>query len=422
LDNLLRKNEIIKIVVKDTRKSLPIISDQFFGSSSSKLNLIGITGTKGKTTTSYYVKSILENAGRKTGLIGTNKNMIGTEEIQTKLTTPESHVINDLLNKMVKAECTDCVMEVSSHSVELSRVDKLNFNVGVFTNITSDHLDFHSSFENYLAAKKKFFDSLSSSSHVIYNKDDKNYSEIIKDCPANKFSYSALAESDLRIQNVDFNLSGTSYELEYEGNSYKVHTKLIGLFNAYNSVAAIGAAINSGIKIEKAIEGIKVAPQVPGRFEVIGSGSKKVIVDYSHTADSLKQALMAIREIVKDKMKVVTVFGCGGDRDKTKRPVMGNIASTLSTKVIITSDNPRSEVPETIINEIESGVEPQNVKKVVSIVDRKQAIKTACQLAKPNDIILIAGKGHENYQEIKGERFDFDDFKIVKELLKQMQK
>ena len=407
LDNLLKVNDVVKVVVKDTRKSLPIISDVFYGSPSSKLNLIGITGTKGKTTTSYYIKSILENAGKKSGLIGTNKNMIGPEEIKTRLTTPESHVINDLLNKMVIAECSDCVMEVSSHSAELSRVEKLNFNVGVFTNITSDHLDFHISFKNYLAAKKKFIDSLHSESTLIYNQDDENYSEIIKDCSASKVSYSAKSEADLKIENVEYDLNGTSYQLVYDDKEYKVDTKLIGLFNAYNSTAAIGAAIGSGISIEKAIEGIKVTPQVPGRFEVISKGEKKVIVDYSHTADSLEQALEAIKYMVKDQRKIYTVFGCGGDRDKTKRPKMGNIAEDSSDFCILTSDNPRSENPYQILKDIEQGMKGQKSYRIIE--DREEAIKTAIESSEENAVILIAGKGHEAYQEINGIRNYFSD-------------
>ena len=407
LDNLLRVNDVVKVVVKETRKALPIISDLFYGSPSSKLNLIGITGTKGKTTTSYYIKSILENASRKSGLIGTNRNMIGSEEIKTKLTTPESHIINDLLNKMVKAECSDCVMEVSSHSVDLYRVDNLNFNVGVFTNITSDHLDFHITFENYLAAKKIFFDSLDSESAVVYNQDDENYTELLKDCGAAKFSYSINNEADLRIQNVEYDLNGTSYELVFDKNNYKVDTKLIGLFNAYNSASAIGAAIKSGITIEKALEGIKVTPQVPGRFEVISKGEKKVIVDYSHTADSLKQALEAIKHIVKDQRKIYTVIGCGGDRDKTKRPKMGKIAEELSDFCILTSDNPRSENPSQIIKDIEQGMSLSKKHEVIQ--DREEAIKSIIDSSEDDAVILIAGKGHENYQEINGIRNYFSD-------------
>jgi len=406
IDQLLRNNNIVKILVKEPRKTLASISNIFFGEPSNKLNLIGITGTKGKTTTSYFIKTILENAGRKSGIIGTNKNMIGSQEIPTKLTTPESHVINELLEKMVKTNCTDCVMEVSSHSLELSRVADLDFNVGVFTNITSDHLDFHSSFKNYLAAKKILFDSLNKTGYVVYNQDDKNYKSLIKNCEASALSYSIGTESDLSIKNVEYNLDGTSFSIQYNNKSYEVKTKLIGQFNAYNSTAAIGAAICSEISIEKAIDGVYKSPQVPGRFEVLSSGNKKVIIDYSHTADSLKQALEAIKYIVKNDRPIYTVFGCGGDRDKTKRPIMGKIAEELSSFIYITSDNPRSEDPFLIIEEIKKGL---NTQKHKVIEDREAAIKAAIEDSEENAVVLIAGKGHENYQEINGVRNYFSD-------------
>ena len=411
LDQLLRSNNIVKIVVANSRKALPIISNTFFSSPSKQLNLIGITGTKGKTTTSYFVKNILENAGRKSGLIGTNKNMIGSEEIQTKLTTPESHVINKLLSEMVKAECSDCIMEVSSHSLDLSRVDELDFNVGVFTNITSDHLDFHSTFESYLAAKKKLFDNLKSSAKIIYNYDDVNCNELIKDSAAQKLGYSIKEDSEFRIKNVEYSLNGTQYELIYNNKAYSVTTNLIGLFNAYNSTAAIGACMCSGIRIEDAIEGIKLTPQVPGRFEVISNGDRKIIVDYSHTADSLKQALEAIKHIVKNDRKIYTVFGCGGDRDKTKRPIMGSIAEQLSDYCFLTSDNPRTEDPFKILKDIEVGMTLSNKYEVIE--DREKAIKSAIENSEEDAVILIAGKGHENYQEINGIRNYFSDKEIA---------
>lgn len=414
IDQLLSSNKIVKILVQDSRRALSQFANSFYNFPSKKLNLIGITGTKGKTTVSYYVKTIFENSGRKTGLIGTNKNMIGSEVISTKLTTPEAHTINQLMDKMVKAGCTDCVMEVSSHALELYRVADLDFNAGVFTNITSDHLDFHSTFENYLSAKKIFFDQLSKESTVIFNKDDQNYEALVKDCKASAISYSIGNSADLEIKNVNYTLDGTSFNLTYKENSYKVKTKLIGQFNAYNAAAAIGASLSSGISIEKSIEGIYKTPQVPGRFEVLSSGNKKVIIDYSHTADSLEKALNAIRHIVKNDREVYTVFGCGGDRDKTKRPIMGKIAEKLSDFTFVTSDNPRTENPMSIINEIEKGMSLQKQKV---IEDREEAIKSAIEQSPDDAVILIAGKGHENYQEINGVRNYFSDKDTVKKYL-----
>lgn len=411
LDQLLKSNNIVKILVSNSRKVLPILSDTFFGSPSQKLNLIGITGTKGKTTTSYFVKNILENSGRKSGLIGTNKNMIGSKEIATKLTTPESYVINELLSEMIKAKCSDCIMEVSSHSLELSRVDKLDFNVGVFTNIASDHLDFHSTFENYLSAKKIFFDNIKSTAAVLYNADDSHWTNLLKDCAGQKVGYSAKEDTVFRFNNVEYSLDGTKYELIYNNKTYPVETSLIGLFNAYNSAAAIGACVLSGVSIKEAIEGIKLTPQVPGRFEVVGNGAKKIIVDYSHTADSLKQALEAIKHIVKNERKIYTVFGCGGDRDKTKRPVMGSIAEQLSDYCFLTSDNPRTENPLDILKDIEAGM--TSTKKYEVIEDRENAIKSAIENSEADAVILIAGKGHENYQEINGVRNYFSDKDIA---------
>ena len=406
IDQLLRNNNVVKILVKDSRKALPKLSKTLYNEPSEKLNLIGITGTKGKTTTSYFIKNILDRAGHLSGVIGTNKNMIGNVKVPTKLTTPESHVLNDLMSQMVEQKCTDCVMEVSSHSLELSRVDELDFNVGVFTNITSDHLDFHSTFENYLSAKKIFFDQLKSDATVIYNKDDENYTALLTNCSANKISYSLNGEADLEISKVEYDLDGTSFKLSYDNNTYDVHTKLIGLFNAYNSVAAFGATIISGIEINKAIEGIKSTPQVPGRFEVISKSNKKVIIDYSHTSGSLEEALKAIKHIVKEERKITTVFGCGGDRDKTKRPTMGSVAESLSDLVYVTSDNPRTEEPLEIIKDIEAGMK---LRKHIVIENRADAIKKAISASDENAVILIAGKGHETYQEINGVRNYFSD-------------
>lgn len=414
IDNLLNTNNVVKILVKDSRKALSKIADIFHGKPSTKLNLIGITGTKGKTTTSFYVKNILDTAGRLNGVIGTNKNIIGKREIASKLTTPESHVINEYLSQMVHENCSDCVMEVSSHSLVLSRVSELDFNVGVFTNITSDHLDFHSTFENYLSAKKIFFDQLKSDAVVVYNADDQNAEKLLVDCKAKRVSYAVNNKADLQMKGVKFDLNGTRFQLEFKNQVYEVSTRLIGLFNAYNSTASIGAAIYSNINIIDAINGVISTPQVPGRFEVIGKENRKVIIDYSHTADSLRQALISIRHIVKHDQPVTTVFGCGGDRDKTKRPVMGSIAEEYSDYTYITSDNPRTEDPKEIIAEIKKGFKSN---KYEIIEDREIAIKSAIEMSEDNAVILIAGKGHETYQEINGVRNHFSDKEVAEKYL-----
>ena len=414
ISSMLRANNVAKILVKNSRKTLAKVSVTFFNSPSTKLNLIGITGTKGKTTTSYFIKSILDYDSRRTGLIGTNKNMIKNEEIVTKLTTPESHVINELLDKMVKANCTDCVMEVSSHSLMLSRVDNLDFNVGVFTNITSDHLDFHSTFENYIDAKKILFDNLNSDSTALFNLDDKNSNYLMKNCTANKVSYGMDSNSDLVIQNVQYDLDGTNFTINHNGIEHFINTKLIGMFNAYNSTAAIGAALLSGIDFNRAVEGTSITEQVPGRFEVLGENQKKVIIDYSHTADSLQKALDAIKHITSAKRPIFTVFGCGGDRDKSKRPEMGTIASSMSDYAIITSDNPRSENPMNIIKDIEDGMKNKNYE---ILEDRDKAIKSAIENSPDDAVILIAGKGHEEYQEINGVRHFFSDKVVAQKYL-----
>ncbi|MCB0752925.1 MAG: UDP-N-acetylmuramoyl-L-alanyl-D-glutamate--2,6-diaminopimelate ligase [Ignavibacteriae bacterium] len=414
IDQLISSSKVAKILVKNSREALAQIANVFYGNPSSKLNLVGITGTKGKTTTSYFLKNIFETAGMKTGLIGTNKNMIGEKKISTKLTTPESHIINNLMSEMVKEHCSNCVMEVSSHAVELNRISNLDFNIGVFTNITSDHLDFHETFENYMTAKSKFFQSLKPTAKIIYNKDDKNYESILKSSVAEKISYSLKNEADFKVENVEYNLDGTKFRFIYQEKKYDVETELIGTFNAYNAIAAIGSAIYSNVSVENAIEGIYATPQVPGRFEVIASGNKRVIIDYSHTADSLNQALNAIKHIVKSERPIYTVFGCGGDRDKTKRPIMGKIAVENSSFVYVTSDNPRSENPFDIINDITKNL---NTKNYNVIENREEAIKSAITDSEENAVILIAGKGHENYQEINGVRNFFSDKETAEKYL-----
>lgn len=413
-DEVFSHAKVAKILVRDSRKALAEFSNSFFRNPSSKLKLIGITGTNGKTTTSYFLKSIFESAGHKTGLVGTISNIIGDRLVASSLTTPEANDLNRLLFDMVNEGCSTAIMEVSSHSLFLKRVYGLNFASAVFTNITSDHLDFHQSFENYLAAKKILFDSLSVSANCIYNIDDGYYSEMIHDCKANLYSYGCSQKADFNISGIDYNLKGTSFVINYCGQEYNLSTSLVGEFNAYNACSAFTASVVSGIETEQAISGIQNAPQVPGRFEVISNGLKNVIIDYSHTEDSLKKALGAIRKITGKNQPVYTVFGCGGNRDKTKRPLMGKVASEMSDGVFVTSDNPREEDPFTIIAEIKKGISKSNYKV---IENREEAIKKAIESTEQNAVILIAGKGHESYQEVKGERSHFSDKKFAEEYL-----
>ncbi len=413
-DDLFNHTGTAKILVRDSRKALAEISKGFYKNVSEKIKLIGITGTKGKTTTAFIIRNILETAGYKTGLLGTIANYIGDREIKSSLTTPESNDLNELLFEMYNDDCKYVVMEVSSHALALKRVYGLNFSAAVFTNISSDHLDFHENFDNYLSAKKILFDNLNLSAFGIYNLDDKSSPKIIENRVAPLYSLGKLPGADFLISNISYNLDGTQFTIDFNKHNYSISTSLVGEFNAYNSASAFAVTTLLGIDPYSAVEGIRKTPQVPGRFEIIGDGEKKVIVDYSHNADSLEKTLLAIRNIVKNKVPVYTVFGCGGNRDKTKRPVMGKIATELSDKVILTSDNPRNENPFDILKEIESGITVNNYKV---IEDREEAIKQAVINSESNAVILIAGKGHETYQEIKGIRKHFSDKEVAEKYL-----
>jgi UDP-N-acetylmuramoyl-L-alanyl-D-glutamate--2,6-diaminopimelate ligase len=409
-DQIFTANNCVKILVEDSRKSLAGFSNVFYGEPSNKIFLIGVTGTKGKTTTAFYVKNVFQSAGFKTGLIGTIANFIGNREVKTMLTTPQSNEINSLLSQMVNEGCTHCVVEVSSHALRLNRVDYLNFGSAIFTNITSDHMDYHKTSEHYLNSKKILFDMIPSSGKIIFNADDPNAEKLIKDSNAKKYSYGTLQNTEFKISDIEFTLDGTTFNLEHINNKYNLTTSLVGHFNAYNAAAAFSAAVVYGIDVQNALEGIKTTPQVPGRFEVISEKNKKVIIDYSHTSDSLKQALTAVHHIVKGNRMVYTVFGCGGDRDRTKRPEMGEIASSMCNKVYVTSDNPRTENPFVIIDEIVKGIKTKNFSV---IENRDEAIRNAIFESEDDAVILVAGKGHENYQEINGVRNHFSDKEIA---------
>nr|WP_321222027.1 UDP-N-acetylmuramoyl-L-alanyl-D-glutamate--2,6-diaminopimelate ligase [uncultured Psychroserpens sp.] len=407
------------IEVEDTNAALAYMSSNFFGNPSENLRLVGVTGTNGKTTIATLLYQLFKNAGYKVGLLSTVKIMVDNTEYKATHTTPDSLTINQYLKLMNDAGVEFCFMEVSSHGIHQKRTQGLHFEGGVFTNLSHDHLDYHDTFAEYRDVKKTFFDNLPKQAFALINIDDKNGLVMLQNTKAKTYTYALKTYADYKAQVLENEFSGLLLKL----NDSELWTKLIGDFNAYNITAIYGVAELLGLEKVEVLRLISELESVSGRFQYLISEEKiTAIVDYAHTPDALKNVLETINSIRTKNEQLITVVGCGGDRDATKRPKMGHIASALSTKVIFTSDNPRSEVPETIIEDIEKGVEPQNFKKTMSIVDRKQAIKTACQLANEKDIILIAGKGHETYQEIKGERFDFDDYETVKEFLKQLHK
>jgi UDP-N-acetylmuramoyl-L-alanyl-D-glutamate--2,6-diaminopimelate ligase len=407
------------IQVKDTNSALAYMANNYYDNPSSKLKLVGITGTNGKTTVASLLYQLFKKAGYKVGLLSTVKIMVDEVEYKATHTTPDSLTINYYLNEMVAIGCDYCFMEVSSHGVHQKRTEGLHFEGGVFTNLSHDHLDYHPTFAEYRDVKKSFFDHLPKTAFALTNIDDKNGLVMLQNTYAKKLTYALKSYSDYKAQILENQLSGLLLKI----NDNEVWVKLIGTFNAYNLLAIYGTAVQLGIESFEALRLLSELESVSGRFQFIVSNEKiTAIVDYAHTPDALENVLKTINDIRTKNEQLITVVGCGGDRDKTKRPIMANIATQMSDKVIITSDNPRTENPSTIIAEMEAGVEPQNYKKSLSIEDRKQAIKTACQLANPNDIILIAGKGHETYQEINGVRHDFDDMKIVKEFLEQLSK
>jgi len=407
------------VQVENPSKALAIMASNFYNTPSQNLKLIGVTGTNGKTTIASLLFQLFKKAGYKVGLLSTVKIMVDDFEFKATHTTPDSLIINKYLKQMSDEGVEFCFMEVSSHGIHQNRTDGLQFEGGVFTNLSHDHLDYHSNFAEYRDVKKSFFDNLPNTAFALVNIDDKNGLIMLQNTKAHIHTYALKTYADYRAQILENQFGGLLLKI----NDNEVWSKLVGNFNAYNLLAIYGTAELLGLENVETLRLISELESVSGRFQYLISNEKiTAIVDYAHTPDALKNVLETINSIRTSNEELITVFGCGGDRDKTKRPKMGHIASSLSTKVIFTSDNPRSEIPETIIEDIEKGVEPQNFKKTVSIVDRKQAIKTACQLAQPNDIILIAGKGHETYQEINNERFDFDDYKIVQEFLKQLQK
>ena len=410
---------ITYIQVKDTNKALAFMAANYFGNPSEKLKLVGITGTNGKTTIASLLFQLFKKAGFKVGLLSTVKILVDDLEYKATHTTPDSITINHYLQEMVDAGVEYCFMEVSSHGIHQKRTEALHFVGGIFTNLSHDHLDYHPTFAEYRDVKKSFFDNLPKTAFALSNIDDKNGQVMLQNTATKKLTYALKSYADYKAQILENQLSGLLLKI----NGNEVWVKLIGTFNAYNLLAIYGTAIELGIESLEVLRLLSDLESVSGRFQFIVSNSNiTAIVDYAHTPDALENVLKTINDIRTKNEQLITVVGCGGNRDKAKRPIMANIATELSDKTILTSDNPRNEDPEVIINEMEQGVAPQNFKKSLSITDRKQAIKTACQLAQPNDIILIAGKGHETYQEIQGVRYDFDDMKTVTDLLTQLNK
>ena len=407
---------ILYVLVESTRESIGIISSNYFSNPSSKLKLIGITGTNGKTTIATLLYSLYKTAGLKAGLISTVINYVDGKEIGSTQTTPDSLTINKLLYQMVEEGIQYCFMEVSSHGIAQRRISGLEFSGGIFSNLTHDHLDYHNSFDDYRDVKKDFFDNLPNTAFSLVNKDDKNGKYMVQNTKAKIFTYGLKTYADYKIKILESSLEGMLLKI----NESEFWSNLSGKFNAYNLLAVFSTASILGMPFSETLQLMSMLKNVKGRFEYLKLNNITAIVDYAHTPDALKNIINSINEIKTNKESLITIIGCGGNRDKSKRPVMGDIASSLSSKVIFTSDNPRNESPEKIIQDMISGVKPLNSVKTISIANRKEAIKAACQLAKSNDIILIAGKGHEKFQEINNKKHLFDDYKVVKECLTKM--
>ncbi|WP_316840387.1 UDP-N-acetylmuramoyl-L-alanyl-D-glutamate--2,6-diaminopimelate ligase [Pedobacter gandavensis] len=405
---------VVYIAVDNSSVALGEMAANFYGNPSSKLKLVGITGTNGKTTIATILFKLFRSFGYHVGLISTVQNHIDDLVIPATHTTPNPIALNELLQKMVDAGCEYCFMEVSSHAVVQHRIEGLDFVGGVFSNISHDHLDFHKTFDNYIKAKKAFFDGLPAGAFALTNLDDRNGMVMLQNTKASKMTYALKQLADFKAKVVENSFNGLHLEIDQAD----VFFKLVGSFNAYNLLAVYGTAVLLGEDKLEVLTALSNLTGAEGRFDYMTSSNQIIgIVDYAHTPDAVQNVLSTIADIRKGTEQVITIIGCGGDRDKTKRPIMAQVACDWSDKVILTSDNPRSENPQTIVEEMEKGVSPTNKRKTLSIVDRREAIKTACHLAKPGDIILLAGKGHEKYQEINGVRYHFDDKEILMEQL-----
>ena len=405
------------VQVENASIALAIMAANFYDNPSSKFPLVGVTGTNGKTTIASLLYQLFKKAGYKVGLLSTVKVMVDEKEFAATHTTPNSVAINFYLDKMVSAGVDYCFMEVSSHGIHQNRTEGLVFAGGIFTNLSHDHLDYHKTFAEYRNVKKSFFDSLPKSAFALTNVDDKNGNYMLQNTKAKKQTYSLQTLADFKTKILEKQLSGTL--IAYQ--SIEVWTKLIGVFNIYNLTAIIATAELLGLEKLEILTIVSQLDSVSGRFEyTVSNDNVTAIIDYAHTPDALKNVLETINDVRTGNENVITVVGCGGNRDAAKRPKMAHIASQLSNQAIFTSDNPRNENPQTILDEMEMGVSPENFKKTLTVLDRKQAIKTACKFSKSGDIILIAGKGHEAYQEINGERTHFSDMEEVNKCFNQL--
>jgi UDP-N-acetylmuramoyl-L-alanyl-D-glutamate--2,6-diaminopimelate ligase len=407
-----KRENITYIRVQDTAEALALAASRFYGEPSENIKLIGITGTNGKTTIANLLYNLFQTLGYPSGLISTVGNMVGTRELDTSCTTPDPVTLNELLLEMIRSGCGHAFMEVSSHAVVQKRIGGLTFAGGVFTNLTHDHLDYHKTFRDYLLAKKAFFDGLPSHAFALTNLDDRNGMVMLQNTRAEKKTYSMRAMADFRARAMEFGFDGTHLRI----GDTEVWSKLTGNFNVYNLLATYGVACLSGLEPGEVLKTLSVISPAEGRFDHFRLNNGAIaVVDYAHTPDAVENVLKTIRDLKKGNEQLITVIGCGGDRDAAKRPVMAGLAAKYSNRVILTSDNPRTENPEKILEEMKAGLDQDGRKKTLSIMNRKEAILAACAMAGKNDIVLVAGKGHEKYQEINGVRHPFDDKKILKE-------
>ena len=406
------KPELTYVLVDDSAYALGLLATNFYADPSKELKLVGVTGTNGKTTVATLLYNLFENLGHQVGLISTVENRVAGTIIPATHTTPDPIALNALLRQMVDQGCDYCFMEVSSHAIVQQRIAGLRFAGGIFTNLTHDHLDFHETFDNYIKAKKKFFDDLDRYAFALTNLDDRNGKIMLQNTVAHKKTYGLRTMADFKAKIVESHFDGMLLQVD----SHDLWVKLVGGFNAYNLLAVYGAAILLEQETMKVLIGLSEISGAEGRFETVRSAAGIVgIIDYAHTPDAVENVLETVHNLRQTGQQIITVLGCGGDRDKAKRPEMAAVACKMSDKFIITSDNPRTEDPQAIIKDMEAGVPATARKHVLIIADRKEAIRTACQLAAPGDIILVAGKGHEKYQEIQGVRHHFDDREILEE-------
>ena len=414
-----KREDVTYVQVSDSNLALAIMASNFYNNPSKILSLVGVTGTNGKTTIASLLYQLFKKAGYKVGLLSTVKILVDETEFKATHTTPDSVTINSYLDKMIESGVDYCFMEVSSHGIHQKRTEGLTFAGGVFTNLSHDHLDYHETFSEYRNVKKSFFDSLSKPAFALTNIDDKNGDFMLQNTKAIKKTYALKTLADYKVKVLEKQFSGTLLKIDES----EVWTKLIGRFNALNLLAIFATAELLGLEKLEILTIISQLENVSGRFEyVLSEDGVTAIIDYAHTPDALKNVLETINDIRTGNEKVITVVGCGGDRDRAKRPKIAHIASQLSNQAIFTSDNPRTENAQTILDEMESGVSAENYKKTLSILDRRQAIKTACKFSESGDIILVAGKGHEDYQEINGVRTHFDDLEEVKNCFNQLKK